>query len=361
MAPTQSPVARVLLGDATVRSLAPPVKGQKYYADGILPGFGCRVSQGGTKTFVVVVGRERRFVTIGRYGIISLAQAREEAKRVLAEHTLGKVRPQSITYADAVELFLQDKARERRPATVAAYKRRLARLNFKGQLADITHADAARKLEKFKAPSERSHILVDGKSFFSWCMKRRYITSNPLFGLSKPRHVPRKRVLSDDELRAIWKATEHPIKPNQLVRLLMVTGQRVGEVERWRPEFLKDDLLIVPETVTKNSTEQWLPLGPLALSLLSTFPGRFTNWGIFKAELDELSGVTGWMIRDLRRTFRTGLSRLGIAPHVAERLMHHISSSDPIERTYDVHRYVEEMREAVLKWEAHLNKILPRD
>jgi integrase len=349
------------LSDAQVRALKAPPNGQKVYGDDSLPGFGCRVSQGGTKTFVVTIGRDRRKVTIGRYGAVTLAQARVEAKRILAEHTLGKVRPQSISYPQAVELFLDDKAKARRPATVADYKRRLGRLNFKGPVGDITHAEAARKLDKFKAPSERSHILVAGKVFFQWCMKRRYISQNPLYGLSKPKQVSRKRVLSDDELRRIWAATSEPTKPNKLVRLLMVTGQRVGEVEQWLPAFLEDKLLTIPETITKNSVEQWLPVGPLTHSLL-TFPGKFTNWGIYKAELDKLTAINEpWMIRDLRRTFRTGLSKLGVAPHVAERLMHHISAADPIAQVYDKYRYVEEMREAALKWEQHVISVVQKE
>jgi len=262
------------LEDAAVRALKPPLKGQKLYRDTSVPGMYVRVSQGGSKSFVLVRGAERQFITLGRVGVITLAQARTEAKRQLAEFTLGKVRPHSIRYEHAVELFLADKARARRPATVADYKRRLGRLNFKCKLAEISHQEAARRLDRFTAPSERSHILVAGKVFFEWCRKRRYITENPLYGLSKPKHTPRKRVLSEDELSRIWAATEDPILPNQITRVLLVTGQRRGEVEQWLPAFLTGDLLTVPETVTKNSREQLLPLGPLALQLLATFPAR---------------------------------------------------------------------------------------
>ena len=167
------------LGDLFVRSLTPPVKGQRYYFDDKLKGFCCRISQGGTKTFGVIFGQDRRLVTIGRYPLISLADAREEAKRILAEHTLGRIRPQSITYASAVDLFLKDKAHARRPATVNSYRNKLARLKFRGQLSEITHAEAARLLDKIKAPSERSHVLVAAKVFFNWCLDRRYISDNP--------------------------------------------------------------------------------------------------------------------------------------------------------------------------------------
>lgn len=347
-----------MLTDATVRSLKPPKKGQKLYRDPGLPGFGCRVSQGGTKSFVLVQGKECRMTTIGRVGIITLAQARTEAKRLLAETTLGKVRPQSIRYEQAVELFLADKAQNRRPATVADYKRRLKRLGFRGQLSDISHTEAAQRLNKLTAPSERSHALVAGKVFFEWCRKRRYIEHNPLYGLSKPKHAARKRVLSDDELKRIWAATEEPTLPNHITRLLMATGQRRGEVEQWLPQFLSAGLLTVPGTITKNHQEQLLPLGPLALQLLETFPVRYASWGQYKAELDERTGINQpWMLRDLRRTFRTNLARLGVAPHIAERLMHHISSADPIQLVYDRHSYIEEMKSAMLAHDAWLRAL----
>ena len=346
-----------LLSDASVRALEAPKSGQKLYTDPSLKGFGVRVSQGGTKTFVVVVGRDRRFLTLGRYGIITLAQARVEAKRKLAEHTLGKLAPKSISYHEGVDQFLADKANQRRPATVSDYKRRLSRLGFKGPISEITHDDATRKLSTLKAPSERSHTLVASKVFFNWCLKRRYRTDNPFFGLSKPKLIPRKRALSGDELKRVWTATEPLTLPDRITRLLLVTGQRMMTVEQWHPSFIEGNLLTVPETVTKNGHEQLLPLGPLALQLLDTFPTRFTSWGQYKAALDERTGINEpWMLRDLRRTFRTGLGRLGVPPHIAERLMHHITVADPVQLTYDRYTYVEEMSAAMLKWEQYLSE-----
>ena len=82
------------LTDVSVRALPLPEEGQKTHWDDTLQNFGCRVSQGGTKSFVVQHGPDRRLVTIGRFPVVSLADARAEAKRVLAELTLGKHRPE---------------------------------------------------------------------------------------------------------------------------------------------------------------------------------------------------------------------------------------------------------------------------
>src|SRR5712671_2916888 len=95
----------VNLTDATVRSLK-PTAAQTTYTDKSLAGFGCRVSPTGVKTFVLVHGAERRRITIGRAGIITLADARTEAKRILAEKTLGKERPRSLHWDEAVIEYL---------------------------------------------------------------------------------------------------------------------------------------------------------------------------------------------------------------------------------------------------------------
>src|SRR5437763_9970286 len=114
-------MTKMSFSDVGLRSLTPPPKGQISYWDDKLPSFGCRVSQGGTKTFVL--NRDNSLITIGRFPILSLSKARGEAKRLLAEFTLGRVRPQSITYQQAVQLFLEDKAKARRSRTVKDYKR----------------------------------------------------------------------------------------------------------------------------------------------------------------------------------------------------------------------------------------------
>jgi len=88
---------KLLLTDLTIRNLKSADR-QTMYFDKNMHGFGVRVSTGGTKTFALMYGPNRRLVSIGRVGVISLADARKEAKKVLAEHTLGKVRPEAITY-----------------------------------------------------------------------------------------------------------------------------------------------------------------------------------------------------------------------------------------------------------------------
>src|SRR5207253_3607238 len=101
--------------DITVRSLKVPERGQKTYFDDTFPNFGCRISQGGTRSFVVQHGANRQLITLGRYPVLSLSKAREIAHERLAEITLGRHRPKSIPWEDAIALFLEECAQENRP------------------------------------------------------------------------------------------------------------------------------------------------------------------------------------------------------------------------------------------------------
>jgi hypothetical protein len=105
-------VPKIAFSDVGLRGLVPPARGQFEVWDNKLPAFGLRVSQGGTKTFILRRNNSR--ITLGRFGIITLSEARTDAKRVLAEFTLGKSRPRSVTYPYAIQQFIEDKKRSRR-------------------------------------------------------------------------------------------------------------------------------------------------------------------------------------------------------------------------------------------------------
>ena len=362
-------MAKVFFSDVGIRSLPIPEKGQRSYWDPKLPSFGIRVSQAGSRTFVL--NKNNSLITIGRYGIINLSEARAEAKRLLAEFTLGRVRPQSITYPKAVELFLQDKAKNRRSRTVADYKRLLNRLGFKGQLSDITHTDVARRFARFAAPSEHSHRLVAAKVFWNWCEKRRYVEHNPTAGLSKSPSPPRSRVLSDAELKSIWVSTYSADNFSRIVRLLILTGMRRGECAGLRAENvdLTNNLICLKPEQTKNGREHTFPVSELTSTILTNlatsqygylFPARgknspFNGWGKCKQALDDRSGLSGYTLHDLRRSYAVNLQKLGVRLEVIEKLLGHISGSFAgIVGVYQRYDFMPEMREAVQKWEARL-------
>ena len=272
---------------------------------------------------------------------------------------------------------------------MADHKRHLNLLNFKCQLADITHDDLSRKLKKLP-PSEFNHRLSCSKTFFTWAQKKRYITDNPAIGLSPHSRPSRTRILSDVELKSIWLAcslepaardaavassgeatNKLPRAFAAIVKLLILLGQRETETAALHGSWIQDETLTLPGSITKNHNEHTLPIGALAKGVLDAhaadgllFPAKdkpdrpFSGWSKGKAALDKLCGVTGWTLHDLRRTFRSNLGKLGVAPHIAERLVNHISARTDMEKTYDLYRYLPEMREAIDTWEQYLTKLL---
>ena len=369
-------MARMVLSDALIRAIVPPLKGQIDIWDAKLPAFGVRVSPGGTKTFILNQDKARR--SIGKFGVIGLSEARTEARRQLAERTLGKVRPQSVTFPVAVKMFLDEKRDRRKARTVKDYDRHLNLLGFKCQLSELTYADLDRKLKKLP-PGEFNHRLVAAKIFFNWAQRKRYITENPTIGLAAHTTKRRNRTLTDAELVKVWKAAEQTEGHfGTIVRLLITTGQRRGEIAGLKASYYSNtqQTLCLPSEITKNGRQHTFPIGTVSSSLLSSasgsslspqsfiFPARgkssspFNGWSKSKKALDKLAPIDPWTLHDLRRTYRSNLGRLGVAPHIAERMVNHISSQTDMEQTYDIWTYLPEMRAAQTLYENWLSGLL---
>ena len=192
--------------------------------------------------------------------------------------------------------------------------------------------------------------------------------------------TPRDRVLSDSELALILRAADivgHPFGP--YFKILILTGTRREEVAGMRWSELDPDLTIwtIPRERVKNGIEHTIPLAPWARSIVGTLPriagsggfaftvnGRNSISGYSKAkrELDaEISSLNGgapiapWRIHDLRRTFATGLARLGVQLPVVEKLLNHTSGSFAgVAGVYQRHDFADEKRHALERWAAHV-------
>jgi Arm domain-containing DNA-binding protein len=172
---------RANLTDVLLRAIEPPHTGTLTLWDTNLKHFGIRVSCGGAKSFVVLMGSGRRHA-IGRYPTITLAQARTKARQILAERVLGRFQPQTITWDAARDEFLAHVERENRPRTHTEYTRVLKRCFPFGskRLTEITKTDIARKLDLLNhAPAMRGRALVYCKAFLNWTVERGYLENNP--------------------------------------------------------------------------------------------------------------------------------------------------------------------------------------
>jgi len=342
--------------DLMLKTLPAPERGSKVYADDTLEGFGVRVSQGGTRAYVLTFGADRRRVTIGRVGVISLQDARSAAKRLLAERTLGKHLPGRVRASDALERFLEAQAEKNRKITVQGTTW-LLKKHFKGlwvkNLSDITSDDITRvtdKLMKAGQPSAANHATTAIKTFFRWCVtQRKYLPHSPLEGLQLPaRTISRDRVLAPDELKAIWDACEDTAF-GTTVKLLILTGCRRTEI---RHLTLESDLATLPAEYSKNKQAHTVPLPTLAIPLMAK-DRTCSGWSKLKAALDKRCKVEEWVLHDLRRTYATTHAQLGTPPHIIEALLNHKTGIvSGVAATYNRYQYVDEMRQAVEKYEA---------
>lgn len=372
---------KVPLSDRTLKALASPPSGQTTYWDETLGNFGLRVSQGGAKSFVVVYGPNRTRKTLGRYPTISLKQARDKAKELLAQFTLGIDTQRSITWKQARERFLQDCERKNKPNTVAYYRKRLDTHFRYGarNLADITKQDVLQKIRRITtSQSEQHHAFVAARTLFNWAVREDYLPANPLNGVRgfKPA-AARERVLIEPELKTLLLAAETAPYPfGRIVEVLLLTGMRRGEAARLEWEFIDEanGVLTLPARLTKNGRVHNLPVGDRLAAVLDRtphinhylFPSSkdtgtvFNGWGKAKERFDgTLEGVAPYTLHDLRRTFATTHAKIGTPIHVTEKLLNHVTGTiSGVAAVYNRHTYLEEMRSAVAAYDKYLAKLL---
>jgi hypothetical protein len=372
------------LTDVSVRALKAPAHGQTTIWDKGSP-LGIRVSAGGTKTYIVLVGSGKR-KAIGNASVLSLAEARGEAKRILAEKTLGLTKKVSaVNFETAVTLFLEDNYKNVRGKRTKSEAKRLLEKHFvpafrKTSVSNVTDFKIGAILAKLgNTPSTQLHAYRAIKVMLRWCTRppRRYIPHSPLEGYEPPgKDKKRFRVLTDAELVKVWNAAEGP--HGGTVRLLILWGTRSGETARLQRTWMEEDVLTIPGQFTKNGRAHAIPLLPMAKAVLSEqtsnsahfFPGRLLNeahfndgsWGKLKGELDKASGVRDWQIRDLRRTFRSNMAKLKVPREICEILLNHVTGANKndLDEIYDRYDYLDEKREALAKWEARLKSLLKR-
>ncbi|MCB9947250.1 MAG: tyrosine-type recombinase/integrase [Rhodospirillaceae bacterium] len=367
------------LTDLQIRKLKAPAKGQKTYFDDALSGFGVRVSQGGTKTFIVLHGKARTRRTIGRYPEMSLSEARNVAKRTQADMALDGVHDvkdaPTISFAEAQAKFLGDCDVRTKPRTVEEYRRLLNRhFSFDTAIGDITRKDIVDAIEKLRAtPSEQKHAFVAIRTMMNWCRKLGFIDASPVPPLSFKAEA-RSRLLTDDELCTIWRrAVEYGYPYGRIVQLLILTGQRRGEIAGLRCSWIEGDEIVFPAGFVKNKREHVVPLGTMARAIIDNipetsdllFPSRlsdrtpFNGFSKAKRAFDAPITVPDYTLHDLRRTYSSAMARLGTPIHVTERLLNHVSGTiSGVAAVYNRHSYRQEMREAVAAYEAFLERLI---
>jgi integrase len=398
-------------------------------------GLAVRVTASGGRTYLcqyTLHGHKWR-VPLGACSAVSLYRAREAAAAIMGDVAKGRHPAAERKEAAAAErarrvrdrltlrVLIDDWNRlhltERRPSYAAEAVRAL-HYAFAADLDDaaedldreavVRALDAIGRRRRRKdggaGKSPRGAAMTGrtaayGRAAFAWAVKRGVVHANPFAALPVRKGIAkRERVLSDLEIAEIWRAAGEASVPfGPIIRLLILTGQRRGEVAGMAWSELSDDLTIwsLPAERTKNGTAHNVPLSALARSLLKPFmyedPGQrrasdelvfpgiagtpFAGWSKAKMALDkammaarskaaETSGkapapLTPWNVHDLRRTVATGLQRLGVRLEVTEAVLNHISGSrGGIAGVYQRHDWAAEKHAALDAWAAHLAAIV---
>lgn len=382
--------------DLFVRKLASPPAGSKRaeYYDGKLPGFGVRVSTAGTKTFFVVYRHQGAFrrMSLGRYPVVTLQEARQKAQDALRcvandrdpQEPKRAAKPtRDDLFARMVAAFVEDHCKSYNRPSTAKETERLREKVFvpvwaKRPVGTITRADVAAVIDGIRAagkPSAARHAFAGIRKFFNWCVERELLDQSPCSGMKAPgRQTARERVLADDELAAVLAATHEigwPFGP--IVRLLALTAQRRNEVlgMQWDEIDRQKKLWTIPGTRTKNKRTHTVPLTQAALAEIDAlprmagspylFPARgkperaYSGHSKGKRALNAACGVEDWTLHDLRRTAATGMAQAGTPPHVVEKILNHVSGTfGGVAGVYNRFGYLDEMRSALEAWERHM-------
>jgi len=189
-----------------------------------------------------------------------------------------------------------------------------------------------------------------------------------------PQESSRDRILTDQELRLVWRAAGQMGVYGGLVRALIVTGQRRGEIAglTWDEIDLNKRLISLPRERVKNNRAHEIPLSPQAVALIEALPRNSEHYVFsldgsvpiggfvkFKAQLDKLCGVQNWMLHDLRRTVVSGMARLRVGLPVIEKVVNHVSGSFAgVAGIYQRHDFSGEKRAALEKWADHVSTIV---
>lgn len=262
---------------------------------------------------------------------------------------------------------------------------------------DITRRDVHALLDGIVsrgAPVKANRTLAAIRKMFNWAAGRDIIAASPCVGVTAPtKEISRDRILSDQELRLVWLASDKlgwPFGPQ--VRMLILTLQRRDEVTGMRRSEVSDGLWTLPKERVKNSREHQVPLAPEAVMLLNSLPiiGRgeyvFTLTGNtpsvgfdgcryqFDEEIltlqkqealqrggdpDKVQQLPHWTLHDLRRTGASGMARIGIPLATIEKVLNHTSGSfGGIVSVYQRHTYASEMREALEKWASFVQDLV---
>jgi integrase len=331
---------------------------QTDYFDATVSGLALRVTSKGTRSWTLLHGTPRRRITLGRYPGMSLAGARARAIEVKDGRSAGTISALAEVYLKSVSGLRSAGEIERR------LRKDILPLIGHIPLGDLHRRDITRVIDAKDAPIAARRAFEDIRGMIRWAVARGDLDHSPIDGMrGPPISKPRQRVLSDAEIRQLWEGlSKVPLSHARVLKLCLVTGQRLGEVCGMRKDELdfRSKTWAIPGSRTKNGHPHSVPLTDLALSLIEPLGNGATRGQVSGWVLDHQFGLAHWSAHDLRRTALTKMAELGIAPIVLGHVANHRTTTKAgmTLSVYVHHQYEREKREALELWADRLQGIV---
>jgi integrase len=379
---------RKSLSDHAVRELKPRAK-RYAVPDPELRGHYVRVAPSGFKAFVVAArgpSGKQVWATIGAADALGIGEARERARAAILRIRDGEPpfaepvkRPE--TFAEVAATWCKRHVDAKGLRSGHEIRRQLRRHVLPAwggrPFVELRRSDIAELLDAVEdgaGARSADYILAIVRGIANWYAAR-HDTYQPPFvrGMrrSSPKERERKRVLDDDELRAVWQASATAGAFGALVKLALLTGQRSAKIRMMRWEDIgADGVWRIPAARREKGNGGELRLPPLALAIIQAQPrcgdnpyvlavrgdGPLRGIEACKRRLDAETGVAGWTVHDLRRTARSLMARAGVRPDIAERVMGHAIGG--VEGIYNRHQHQDEKATALAALAGLIERII---
>lgn len=376
--------------DQWLKALKPNPNEEQHFGDVACKGLSLKLTKKGVKSFSYTfrLGSKTGRVTLGQYPDLGLADARMQVEAMRRQVAAG-IDPRHVkaeeksqrerTVAEMVTQFIERYAKPKNKSWRQAESNlRLYLVSALGtkpvsavKRGDI-HAILDQLIKEGKGPSA-NRALAHMRKFFGWLVERDYLEHSPADHVKKPfTEKRRERVLNDQEIKAIWDASNYLSKPYRAwLRLSLLCGQREMETASIQRSKIEDGLWYLSSNETKNKRENVLPLTRQAMAVIEELmagdgeylltSGRIGDVPIngfskAKVQLDRHSGVSDWRLHDLRASVATNLGKLGYDRFTIKLVLNHKDTG--VTAVYDRYTYLDEKREALQKWADRLDDII---
>jgi integrase len=410
----------IRLTEKFIESAKGDPKGRKEHMDALVPGLVFIVQPSSKKSWGVRYRDQQKRpvkVTLSPYPLLSLADARDQAREVLEKvargddpaaekRTLKRIvfdqapsRERDLWWTVAEDYLKRDASSLRSSDQIEAILTRETKTRWSSRpIGELTRREVISLIDGIAdrgTPIAANRALAHIKRVFSWAQGRDIIAANPCVGVEKRPEVSRDRVLSRSELADVWTVSDdmpYPFGP--MIQTLILTGQRLREVAEaeWREFDLPGALWEIPPDRAKNDERQLVPLSVEAASVIDSLPrlgrpARFlftttletpiSGFARAKQQVDErlakldvergrdnglrpaeIEPRKRWTFHDIRRTIATELAALGVSFEVTEAVLNHRGvSRGGVAAVYQRHKYDAEKREALQRWATSLDFI----